>query len=49
MTLENYAVFGKYFYHDLKHTLKAFNHKESKKCFKFIEKYKNDFYILMLA
>ncbi|HHP5673120.1 TPA: hypothetical protein ACSC0L_001716, partial [Campylobacter jejuni] len=25
MTLENYAVFGKYFYHDLKHTLKAFN------------------------
>ncbi|HIC3890422.1 TPA: hypothetical protein ACW4JC_001807, partial [Campylobacter jejuni] len=21
MTLENYAVFGKYFYHDLKHTL----------------------------
>ncbi|HHP5680427.1 TPA: hypothetical protein ACSC0T_001864, partial [Campylobacter jejuni] len=24
MTLENYAVFGKYFYHDLKHTLKAF-------------------------
>lgn len=49
MTLENYAVFGKYFYHDLKHTLKAFNHKESKKCFKFIEKYKNDFYILMLT
>ncbi|MGM9061861.1 hypothetical protein ACTFF0_08715, partial [Campylobacter jejuni] len=27
MTLENYAVFDKYFYHDLKHTLKAFNHK----------------------
>ncbi|MGM9069021.1 hypothetical protein ACTFFB_00635, partial [Campylobacter jejuni] len=25
MTLENYAVFDKYFYHDLKHTLKAFN------------------------
>ncbi|WP_373996326.1 hypothetical protein, partial [Campylobacter jejuni] len=23
MTLENYAIFGKYFYHDLKHTLKA--------------------------
>ncbi|MGM9238236.1 hypothetical protein ACTFG6_05745, partial [Campylobacter jejuni] len=23
MTLENYAVFDKYFYHDLKHTLKA--------------------------
>ncbi|HDZ5025026.1 TPA: chorismate-binding protein [Campylobacter jejuni] len=49
MTLENYAVFGEYFYYDLKHILKAFNHKESKKCFKFIEKYKNDFYILMLA
>ncbi|HIC3276652.1 TPA: hypothetical protein ACW4JN_001842, partial [Campylobacter jejuni] len=29
MTLENYAVFGGYFYYDLKHTLKAFNHKES--------------------
>ncbi|WP_373996385.1 hypothetical protein, partial [Campylobacter jejuni] len=29
MILENYAVFGKYFYHDLKHALKAFNHKES--------------------
>ncbi|EIA5268091.1 hypothetical protein K7L96_001714, partial [Campylobacter jejuni] len=49
MTLENYAVFGKYFYYDLKHILKAFNHKECKKCFKFIEKYKNDFYILMPA
>ncbi|EHO9777217.1 hypothetical protein QTU39_001786, partial [Campylobacter jejuni] len=49
MILENYAVFGKYFYHDLKHALKAFNHKESKKCFKFIEKYKNDFYVLILA
>ncbi|MBR8635511.1 bifunctional chorismate-binding protein/class IV aminotransferase [Campylobacter jejuni] len=49
MTLENYAVFGRYFYYDLKHILKAFNHKECKKCFKFIEKYKNDFYILMLA
>lgn len=49
MILENFGVFGEYFYYDLKHILKAFNHKESKKCFKFIEKHKNDFYFLMFA
>ncbi|MBM0637035.1 bifunctional anthranilate synthase component I family protein/aminotransferase class IV [Campylobacter sp. VicNov18] len=49
MILENFSVFGKYFYYDLKHILRAFNHKENKKCFQFIQKHKNDFYFLVLA
>ncbi|MDX2331186.1 bifunctional anthranilate synthase component I family protein/aminotransferase class IV [Campylobacter hepaticus] len=49
MIINNFAVFGKYFYYDLKHILRAFNLKETKECFDFIEKNKNDLYCLMFA
>ncbi|MCV3384065.1 bifunctional anthranilate synthase component I family protein/aminotransferase class IV [Campylobacter lari] len=41
-----FAIFGKYLYDDLAFTLKAYNQKESKKLFKFIEKNKDKFYFL---
>lgn len=46
---ENFAVFGRHIYHKLKYILKAHNRNESKKCFHFIQKHKNDFYFLMLV
>ncbi|MCV3376394.1 bifunctional chorismate-binding protein/class IV aminotransferase [Campylobacter sp. IFREMER_LSEM_CL2194] len=41
-----FAIFGKYLYDDLAFTLKAYTQKESKKAFKAIEKYKNQYYFL---
>ncbi|MCV3539309.1 bifunctional anthranilate synthase component I family protein/aminotransferase class IV [Campylobacter lari] len=41
-----FAIFGKYLYDDLSFTLKAHTQKESKKAFKIIEKYKNQYYFL---
>ncbi|MCV3394957.1 bifunctional anthranilate synthase component I family protein/aminotransferase class IV [Campylobacter lari] len=41
-----FAIFGKYLYDDLAFTLKAYTQKESKKAFKTIEKYKNQYYFL---
>ncbi|WP_187153611.1 bifunctional anthranilate synthase component I family protein/class IV aminotransferase [Campylobacter peloridis] len=41
-----FAIFGKYLYDNLAFTLKAHTQKESKKAFKAIEKYKNQYYFL---
>ncbi|TKX30626.1 bifunctional chorismate-binding protein/class IV aminotransferase [Campylobacter aviculae] len=49
MSVENFAVFGKYLYYDLKYILKAYNQKQSKKYFKFIEKHKEKFYFIILV
>ncbi|TKX30965.1 bifunctional chorismate-binding protein/class IV aminotransferase [Campylobacter estrildidarum] len=49
MNAENFAIFGKYLYYDLKYTLRAYNQKQSKKCFKFVEKYKDKFYFITLV
>ncbi|MBK1971078.1 chorismate-binding protein [Campylobacter sp. TTU_617] len=43
---QDFAVFGDFLYYDLKYTLKAFNQKQSKKIFNFVEKYKDKFYFL---
>lgn len=43
---ENFAVFDKYLYYDLKHTLLAYNQKESKVCFEFIEKNKQKYFFI---
>ncbi len=45
----NFAIFGKYFYYDLKFVLKAYNKKQSKKYFKFVQKYKDKYYFLTLV
>ncbi|MFX3626506.1 bifunctional chorismate-binding protein/class IV aminotransferase [Campylobacter sp. LH-2024] len=49
MNAENFAVFGKYLYYDLKYILRAYNQKQSKKYFNFVEKYKEKFYFIVLA
>ncbi|CAM2812994.1 bifunctional anthranilate synthase component I family protein/class IV aminotransferase [Helicobacter burdigaliensis] len=43
---ENFAIFDDYLYYELKHILKAYNQKESKQCFKFIEKNKHKFFFI---
>lgn len=43
---KDFAVFGDFLYYDLKYTLKAFNQKQSKKIFAFVEKHKDKFYFL---
>ncbi|MBZ7939362.1 chorismate-binding protein [Campylobacter sp. W0014] len=49
MSAENFAVFGKYLYYDLKYVLRAYNQKQSKKYFNFAEKYKEKFYFIVFA
>ncbi|EGL6327277.1 bifunctional aminodeoxychorismate synthase component I/aminotransferase, partial [Campylobacter coli] len=44
-----FAIFGKYFYYDLKFVLKAYNKKQSKKYFKFVQKHKDKYYFLTLV
>ncbi|EAI6906947.1 bifunctional aminodeoxychorismate synthase component I/aminotransferase [Campylobacter coli] len=44
-----FAIFGKYFYYDLKFVLKAHNKKQSKKYFKFVQKHKDKYYFLTLV
>lgn len=43
---KNFAIFDNHFYYDLKCILKAKNHKESKKCFKILQKHKNKFFFI---
>ncbi|EGP2596689.1 bifunctional aminodeoxychorismate synthase component I/aminotransferase [Campylobacter coli] len=44
-----FAIFGKYFYYDLKFILKAYSKKQSKKYFKFVQKHKDKYYFLTLV
>ncbi|TKX34138.1 bifunctional chorismate-binding protein/class IV aminotransferase [Campylobacter taeniopygiae] len=49
MSAENFAVFGRYLYYDLKYILRAYNQKQSKKYFNFAEKHKEKFYFIVLV
>ncbi|MBZ7935953.1 chorismate-binding protein [Campylobacter sp. B0100352/1] len=49
MSAENFAVFGKYLYYDLKYILRACNQKQSKKYFNFAKKHKEKFYFIVLV
>ncbi|TEY01593.1 bifunctional chorismate-binding protein/class IV aminotransferase [Campylobacter sp. US33a] len=44
--MRNFAIFDNQIYYDLKCILKAKNQKESKKCFKILQKYKHKFFFI---